>query len=64
MAEALTGVVVVEVGGGVAASYCTRLLADLGATVIKVEEPGGDPVRCHEPFPGGTPHREGSGLFL
>ena len=36
---------VLEIGGGVAAAYATKLLADLGADVCKVEPPGGDPLR-------------------
>jgi len=41
----LVGLKVVELGHYVAAPFCTRLLADLGAEVIKVEPPGGDPFR-------------------
>jgi len=33
-----------------------RILADLGAEVLKVEPPGGDPTRRRGPFIGGTPH--------
>jgi crotonobetainyl-CoA:carnitine CoA-transferase CaiB-like acyl-CoA transferase len=41
----LSGVVVVERATSVAASYAGRVLALMGATVIKVEVPGGDPLR-------------------
>ncbi len=41
----LVGLKVVELGHYIAAPFCTRLLADLGAEVIKVEPPGGDPFR-------------------
>jgi crotonobetainyl-CoA:carnitine CoA-transferase CaiB-like acyl-CoA transferase len=45
MTETLSGLRVLEVGHFVAAPFCTRLLGDLGADVIKVEPPTGDPVR-------------------
>ncbi len=41
----LVGLKVVEIGHYIAAPFCTRILADLGAEVIKIEPPGGDPVR-------------------
>lgn len=41
----LHGLRIVEVGHYIAAPFATRLLADLGADVIKVEPPTGDPVR-------------------
>jgi len=45
--------------------YCTKLFADYGADVIKVEKPGeGDPTRRMGPFFGDDPHPEKSGLFL
>ncbi|TMC47533.1 MAG: CoA transferase [Chloroflexi bacterium] len=61
----LHGVRVVEIGGGVAAPFCTRLLTDLGADVVKVERPGvGDPSRRVGPFCGGAPDRDASALFV
>jgi crotonobetainyl-CoA:carnitine CoA-transferase CaiB-like acyl-CoA transferase len=41
----LTGLRILEIGHFVAAPFCTRILGDLGADVIKVEPLGGDPVR-------------------
>ena len=41
----LVGLKVLEIGHYIAAPFCTRILADLGAEVIKLEPPGGDPVR-------------------
>jgi len=44
----LTGLRVLELGHYVSAPFCTRLLADLGAEIIKVEAPrGGDPMRAN-----------------
>lgn len=66
MAEgALSHIKVLDFTAQVAGPYCTKLLADYGANVIKVERPGtGDAARRMGPFPGNVPHLEKSGLFL
>jgi crotonobetainyl-CoA:carnitine CoA-transferase CaiB-like acyl-CoA transferase len=43
----LSGLRVVELAGYIAGSYVGRLLADLGADVVKVEPPDGDPFRVN-----------------
>lgn len=62
---ALEGVRVLEYDNFVAGPSCARLLADLGAEVIKVEAPvNGDQSRKRGPYPQDKPHQETSGLFL
>jgi crotonobetainyl-CoA:carnitine CoA-transferase CaiB-like acyl-CoA transferase len=47
----LSGLTVLELGTYYAAPFGATLMADYGATVIKIEEPGGDPMRDMLPFP-------------
>jgi len=46
------------------ASFCSKLLADMGARVTKVERPGGDASRKIGPFSGDFPHPERSLFFF
>jgi len=62
---ALDGIKVVEYCSFVSGPYCTKLLADLGAEVVKIEPPGeGDEARKRGPFLHDSAHPEQSGLFL
>lgn len=54
---------IVECGQGVSAAYGAKMIADLGAEVIKVEPPAGDLTRGRGPFPADQPDPEKSGLF-
>ncbi|WP_426118293.1 CaiB/BaiF CoA transferase family protein [Kocuria sp. LHG3120] len=54
----LTGLVVADFSRVLAGPYCTMLLADMGATVIKVEGPAGDDTRAWMP-----PVRDGESTY-
>ena len=61
----LDGLRVLDLGPGIAPSFCAKLLADYGASVVKVEPPAaGDPVRRIGPFVGDDPNPEKSIPFL
>jgi crotonobetainyl-CoA:carnitine CoA-transferase CaiB-like acyl-CoA transferase len=56
---------VLELTNGLSGAFCAKLLADQGASTLKVEPPGlGDAARHEPPFIGGEPHPERSSLFL
>lgn len=51
--KALQSIVVLEVASYIPGPLCAQVLADMGAEVIKVERPGGDPLRQLDPRPPG-----------
>jgi crotonobetainyl-CoA:carnitine CoA-transferase CaiB-like acyl-CoA transferase len=60
---ALGDVNVLDLTHYIAGPYCTKLFADYGPDVIKIEPPGGEGGRRLAPFVGDDPHPEKSGLF-
>jgi crotonobetainyl-CoA:carnitine CoA-transferase CaiB-like acyl-CoA transferase len=55
---------VVECGEGISAAHGAKMLADIGADVIKIEPPAGDLTRRRGPFPKDQPDPEKSGIFI
>ncbi len=61
--DALEGLTILDFTGHIAGPYCTKLLGDLGARVIKVEKPGGDISRTLPPFKDDEPGTDRSAVF-
>lgn len=61
--DALEGLTVLDFTSHIAGPYCTKLLADMGARVIKVEKPGGDISRTLPPFKDDQPGADRSATF-
>lgn len=62
--SALDSITVIDLTRALAGPYCTMLLADQGANVIKIEEPAGDGTRRMPPFAPDMPAREPFGGYF
>ena len=60
----LDGVKVLEYCSFIAGPHCAKMLADLGADVIKIEKPEGDCARRQGPYLHDDVNPETSGIFL
>lgn len=63
VADPLAGLRVVDLSAEIAGPYCTKLLADAGADVVKLEPPGGDPLRRWTASGAAIPAGEDGALF-
>ncbi|MFC7072780.1 succinyl-CoA:mesaconate CoA-transferase [Halovenus rubra] len=61
--SALSDLRVVDLTQVLAGPYCTMLLADMGADVVKVERPGGDLIRSNPPFVDSSDNEAYGGYF-
>jgi crotonobetainyl-CoA:carnitine CoA-transferase CaiB-like acyl-CoA transferase len=64
MTGPLTDVTILDLTQHIVGPYGTKLFADFGADVIKVEKPGGDPARQLGPFKDQQPSLDASGTFF
>lgn len=63
-AAPLAGIRVLDITQGISGPFAAKVMAVMGADVVKVEPPEGDVSRSQPPFLGDDPHPEKSGLYL
>ncbi len=63
-AGALSDIRVVEYSVGHSGAMCGKAFADIGADVLKIEPPEGNPLRLAGPFLKDAPDQESSALFM
>ena len=63
-ASPFAAIKIVECGEGISAAFGAKMMADIGADVIKIEQPDGDLTRRRGPFLNDHPDPEKSGTFI